>query len=129
MADFEVIALDHVNITAPPELIDETASWYRDTFGLDDVEKPEGTRAGGAWLRAGDQEIHISVDEHNPPKAAHFGVVVDDFDAAISRLRTAGCHIEQAAEIPGRHRCYTRDPAGNRIEVVRFDAGDGSPSA
>jgi catechol 2,3-dioxygenase-like lactoylglutathione lyase family enzyme len=52
MADFEVIALDHVNITAPPELIDETASWYRDTFGLDDVEKPEGTRAGGAWLRA-----------------------------------------------------------------------------
>jgi catechol 2,3-dioxygenase-like lactoylglutathione lyase family enzyme len=54
---------------------------------------------------------------------------VDDLDAAIGRLRAAGCHIEQAGEIPGRHRCYTRDPAGNRIEVVRFDEGGGPPDA
>jgi YD repeat-containing protein len=23
--------------------------------------------------------------------------------------------------IPGRRRCYTRDPAGNRIEIVTYD--------
>jgi hypothetical protein len=36
----------------------------------------------------------------------------------IDRLRDAKCHIEQARPIPGRHRLFTRDPAGNSIEIV-----------
>ena len=115
---FAVLALDHVNITAPEELEEEVVEWYENCLGLPRVEKPQGTRPKGAWFRVGDQELHVSVDEHNPPQTAHLGVVVDDFDTVVAKLRSSGCHIEQAGQIPGRRRCYTRDPAGNRIEIA-----------
>ena len=118
---FDVVGVDHVQVTAPEELVEQTCDWYRTCLGLDEIEKPEGTRPLGAWFRVGSEEVHVSVDEHNPHKTAHFGLVVTDFDALVDRLRGAGCHIEQASTIPGRHRCYTRDPAGNRIEIASFD--------
>ena len=116
-----VLALEHVSITSPEDLEDEVVSWYRDTLGLEPMEKPPGTRDAGAWFRINDQQVHVTIDEHNPPKKAHFGIVVDDVHVAIERLRAAGCHIEQASTIPGRHRFYTRDPAGNRIEFISID--------
>ncbi len=56
-----------------------------------------------------------------PAPRAHFALAVDDLDAAIQTLRASGCHIEQARPIPGRRRCFTRDPAGNRIELLAYD--------
>ena len=123
-SSFDVVGVDHVQVTAPDELVDETCDWYRSCLGLPEMTKPEGTRPVGAWFRAGSQEVHVGVDEHNPHKTAHFGLVVTDFGAVVERLRGSGCHIEQASSIPGRHRCYTRDPAGNRIEIVSFDSAD-----
>ncbi|MDQ5815911.1 MAG: VOC family protein [Actinomycetota bacterium] len=116
-----VVGFDHVAITAPEELLDEVLDWYVRCLNLDRIEKPEGTRAGGGWFRAGAQEVHVTVDPHNPPRSAHFAVVVDDFAGLVEGLRVAGSHMEQASAIPGRHRCYTRDPAGNRVEIVAYD--------
>jgi catechol 2,3-dioxygenase-like lactoylglutathione lyase family enzyme len=120
----KVVALDHVAITSPSELMDEVFGWYMETLGLERIEKPEGTREAGAWFRAGDGQIHVTHDEHNPPKRAHFGIVVDDFGDIVERLRAAGCHIEQARQIPGRKRFYTRDPAGNRLEIATMEEGE-----
>ncbi len=116
-----IAGLDHVAITAPEELQDEVLDWYARCLELDPMEKPEGTPAGGGWFRVGAQEVHVMVDPHNPPRSAHFAVIVDDFTGVVERLRAAGSHIEQASVIPGRRRCYTRDPAGNRIEIVTYD--------
>ncbi|MFP5352784.1 MAG: VOC family protein [Actinomycetota bacterium] len=118
---FRVLGLDHVNVTTPEELEAEVVDWYANCLGLIQIKKPEGTRPRGAWFEAGPQQLHISVDEHNPPQTAHLGLVVDELDAVIERLRGAGCHIEQASAIPGRRRFYTRDPAGNRIELAVVD--------
>lgn len=119
--DYTILGIEHVHITAPSELLEETIEWYRSCLRLEPVEKPEGTRPDGAWFGAGPQELHISVDEHNPPKVSHFALVFDAYEPVIESLREQGCHIEQAATIPGRHRCYTRDPAGNRVEIVHYD--------
>ncbi len=116
-----MLGIEHVHITAPEELQKEVADWYRVCLGLEEIEKPAGTKDSGAWFGAGSQEIHLSIDEHNPPKTAHFALVVDDFEPVVDALREQGCHVEQASPIPGRHRFYTRDPAGNRVEVVHFD--------
>ena len=117
---YSILGMDHVHVTAPIELLDDVAEWYRSCLSLPELDKPEGTRPEGAWFLAGTQEIHLSVDEHNPPKVAHFGIVVDDHTAVLETLRAAGCHIEQATKIPGRYRFYTRDPAGNRLEIVHY---------
>ena len=117
----KVLSLEHVSITSPEELEEEVVDWYRSCLGLQEMEKPQGTRDKGAWFRIGDQQVHVTIDEHNPPKISHFGLVVDDFDELVERLRGAGCHIEQAGIIPGRRRFYTRDPAGNRIEIISIE--------
>lgn len=118
-----VLSLEHVSITSPEDLEEEVVSWYRDCLELQERDKPPGTRAKGAWFQIGEQQVHVTIDEHNPPKVSHFGLVVDDFEEIVERLRGSGCHIEQAASIPGRRRFYTRDPAGNRIEIISIDQG------
>jgi catechol 2,3-dioxygenase-like lactoylglutathione lyase family enzyme len=118
---FRILQLEHVNVTAPEDLETQVIAWYEESLGLTRIDKPPGTRPGGAWFSVGEQEVHISRDEHNPPQTAHFCLVTDDIDAVIERLRADGCHIEQASQLPGRRRFYTRDPAGNRIEIASLD--------
>jgi catechol 2,3-dioxygenase-like lactoylglutathione lyase family enzyme len=113
--DFEFAKIDHVDITAPEELQDEMSAWYRDRLGLEELPSD---RNGGGRFAVGDQEVHISIDPHNPPHLAHFCLLVDNYDSVVARLREGGSHIEQARDIPGRRRFYTRDPAGNRIEIA-----------
>jgi catechol 2,3-dioxygenase-like lactoylglutathione lyase family enzyme len=119
--DFRLTGIDHVDITAPEELAEETTAWYRDRLGL---EQLESDRPGGRFA-VGDQELHITLDPHNPSERAHFCLLVENLEAIVTALREAGCHIEQARQIPGRRRFYTRDPAGNRIEIASLQSGEG----
>ena len=121
MSDFTIRGLDHVTITAPEELETEVLEFYGTFMGLKRLDKPGGTSPMGAWFAVGDVQLHVSRDSHNPPPTAHFAVTVADFDAAVARLRDSGYHIEQAHPVPGRRRLYTRDPAGNRVEIVGYD--------
>ncbi len=125
-SDFSVVRLDHVNVTTPEELEEQVLEWYGSCLGLEALDKPGGAGRRGGWFKLGQGELHVALDEHNPPKCAHFGVVVDDLDAVIDRLRDSGCHIEQAHPMEGRHRFFTRDPAGNRIELIAFDQAEGN---
>lgn len=121
MAGPRVLGIDHVTVTTPEELEDDVVGFYSLVLGLERMDKPPGAGAAGAWFTVGGLEVHVSVDEENPPRRAHFGLVVDDHAGFVERLREAGCHIEQATPIPGRRRFYTRDPAGNRIEILDYD--------
>jgi catechol 2,3-dioxygenase-like lactoylglutathione lyase family enzyme len=109
-------------VTAPSELEEGVLDWYSKTLGLQQLDKPEGTRGAGGWFRAGQVEVHVTIEQAAQPEG-HFGVVVDDFDGAVAHLRRDGCVIEPARPIRGRNRCYTRDPAGNRVEIVFYDKG------
>lgn len=113
--------MDHVHVTTPRELEAETVAFYETCLGLTRLDKPPGVRGGGAWFVAGGQQVHVGLDERNPHRTAHFGLVVDNWEAVLERLREAGVHVEQAVPVPGRRRFFTRDPAGNRIEVAAFD--------
>ena len=119
--DFRFTGVDHVDITAPEELAEETTAWYRDRLGL---EQLDSDRAGGRFA-VGDQELHITLDPHNPSEKAHFCLLVENFEAIVAALREAGSHIEQARQIRGRRRFYTRDPAGNRLEIASIESGEG----
>lgn len=123
MAGLELLGLDHVTVTAPAELEAEVIDWYEKVLGLEQIRKPEGTGEKGAWFSLGGSQLHLSQDPHNPPRRAHFAIHVGDFNGAVEHLRGHGCHIEQAKEIRGRHRFFTRDPAGNRIEFFTLDEG------
>jgi uncharacterized glyoxalase superfamily protein PhnB len=48
----------------------------------------------------------------------HFGLVVDDFDLVLDRLAAAGAPWQPQADLFGGRRGSTRDPLGNRIELL-----------
>jgi catechol 2,3-dioxygenase-like lactoylglutathione lyase family enzyme len=121
-----VQTIDHVAVAAPSELEDAVIDWYLQVLGLERVAKPLGTRGAGAWFRAGDVQLHVTIEPDPPPGPGHFGVVVGDFEAAMEQLRAAGSDIEPARTISDRRRCYTHDPAGNRIEILSYTGGAGA---
>jgi len=94
--------------------------FYADVLGLRQVDKPtEGVAQTGAWFDIDDRsQVHVSEREGDVHPQSHFGLVVDDFDAVIGRLRQAGASWEDQADIFGGRRGFTRDPAGNRIEIL-----------
>lgn len=115
-----VRTVDHVTVAAPSELESAVVTWYTDVLGLERLPKPEGTSPAGAWLRAGQVQVHITIEPAPLERVGHLGVEVEHYDRALEQLRAAGSDIEPARTIPGRERCYTHDPAGNTIEIVCY---------
>jgi catechol 2,3-dioxygenase-like lactoylglutathione lyase family enzyme len=126
MTGVAVQTIDHVTVAAPGELEGAVIDWYAGVLGFERLAKPDGTRSAGAWFRAGDVQLHVTIEPAPPARVGHFGVIVDDLDAAVEQLRAAGSQIEPARSIPGRRRCYTRDPAGNTIEILSYDGAAGA---
>jgi catechol 2,3-dioxygenase-like lactoylglutathione lyase family enzyme len=117
-----ILSLHHANLTFPPGLEAETVGFYVETLGLEALPKPQGRRSQGAWLRVGTAEIHLSPDA--PGRAEqlaadrHLCLIVADLDSAEARLREAGAPVEHDPRPPvGYRRLFTRDPAGNRLEL------------
>jgi catechol 2,3-dioxygenase-like lactoylglutathione lyase family enzyme len=72
-----------------------------------------GRAPGMAFIDIGDQFIALGEGRAQPPDDhRHFGLVVDDREAALHAAREAG------AELVGRHDF--RDPWGNRVQLVDY---------
>ena len=70
-----------------------------------------------AFVDLGDQFLALSAGrEQAPDDGRHVGLVVDSLEAVRSALGEAG-----VPEVPGRGLSF-RDPWGNRVEVVQYDA-------
>jgi catechol 2,3-dioxygenase-like lactoylglutathione lyase family enzyme len=112
-----VRVLDHVQVMMPPGREDAARAFYAGLLGLTEVEKPEPMRAqGGVWFAEG---IHVSGEEgFSAPRRAHPALRVDDLDALAARLAGAGCAVEWDERWPGVRRFSTRDPFGNRLELL-----------
>ena len=120
--------LHHVQVACPPGGEDAARRFYSDALGLTEVEKPVALRGrGGAWFRGYDDsgtvsaEIHVGVEEpFAPARKAHPALLVDDLDATAERLRAAGFEVDdsQRDTFPPYQRLDTRDPHGNRVELL-----------
>jgi catechol 2,3-dioxygenase-like lactoylglutathione lyase family enzyme len=68
-----------------------------------------------AFLDMGDQFIALAEGRTQPPDGhRHFGLVVDDKEAAREALQRAGAEI-----LPGRGLDF-RDPWGNHLQIVEY---------
>jgi catechol 2,3-dioxygenase-like lactoylglutathione lyase family enzyme len=119
------LRIHHVNVVVAPGQTDSVISFYVDTLGLRQVPKPtEGVAQSGAWFDINDSsQVHVSERDGAVHPQSHFGLVVDDFDATLARLGAAGAPWEDQPQIFGGRRGFTRDPAGNRIEILELPAG------
>jgi catechol 2,3-dioxygenase-like lactoylglutathione lyase family enzyme len=127
-----VIALHHVQVACPAGGEDEARRFYADTLGLVEVDKPVDLRGrGGVWFRGYDArgavaaELHVGVeDPFAPARKAHPAFVVSDLDGVAEALAQAGFEVDLSQEhtFDGYRRFHTRDPHGNRVEVLEASA-------
>src|SRR3954447_3321840 len=117
--------LHHVNVVVPPGATTRVRGFYVDTLGLHEVTKPTegvaqtGAQSSGAWFDIDDRtQVHVSERDGDRHPQVHFGLVVDDFDAVLSRLAAAHAPWEDQPPIFGGRRGFTRDPEGNRVEIL-----------
>jgi catechol 2,3-dioxygenase-like lactoylglutathione lyase family enzyme len=118
-----IVAIDHVQVAAPPGCEEEARGFYGELLGMAELPKPEPIRSrGGCWFRAGAQELHVGVeDPFAAAQKAHPGLVASDLDAVRARLREAGIAYEDDAKIAGVDRLFLHDPFGNRLELRGSD--------
>ena len=104
-----LVGINHVALQVDD--IEEAVAFYTDLFQPTAVDRGV---AGAAFLRMGDQ--FLALFERGPrSEEPHFGLVVDDKQAARRALEEAGVEI-----LPGRF-FDIRDPSGNRIQLVQYD--------
>lgn len=107
-----------MNLVVAPGLVDATAEFWRGVFGLTDLPRQGRSGRPGAWLDAGSFELHISERDVTAHPDAHLAVAVTDVAATRAACLAAGAPWEDATALFGEGRGFTRDPGGNRVEVV-----------
>ena len=107
--------IHHVSINVKDVAAAE--NFYVDVLGMESLDRPD-FGFPGAWLRAGEQEVHLMQMDSGPPlKEQHFAFKVADLDALRERLGQAGLQCSEPREIPGICRqAFTHDPSGNLVE-------------
>ena len=104
-----LVGINHVALQVDD--LDEAVSFYTELFEPTTVDRSEPY---AAFLEIGDQ--FLALFERGPrAEEPHFGLVVDDKEAARRRFEEAGVEV-----LPGRF-LDVRDPSGNRVQIVQYD--------
>jgi catechol 2,3-dioxygenase-like lactoylglutathione lyase family enzyme len=109
--------INHVSISAPD--LEESTRFYEDVFGMERIPTPT-FESPVQWLRVGELQLHLFLDDEGAPARHHLGLTVDDFDAAYEAVksRTSAMFGFQLVELPsGQVQLYFRDPGDNLIEL------------
>lgn len=105
------MGINHLALALEVGDLDAALEFYGRVFRFE----LRGRVPGMAFLDMGDQFIAIAEGRSQPPDdGRHFGLVVDDLDAARHALEQAGVEI-----LPGRGLDFL-DPWGNRVQLVAY---------
>jgi lactoylglutathione lyase len=105
-----LVGINHVALEVGD--LDKALEWYGRIFDFE----LRGLAPAMAFVDIGDQFIAFSEGRTQPPDShRHFGLVVDDQEAARAALEAAGAEI-----FPGRGLNF-RDPWGNFVQIVAYE--------
>jgi catechol 2,3-dioxygenase-like lactoylglutathione lyase family enzyme len=111
------LRINHVSISATD--LEASTRFYEEVFAMERIPTPTFARPV-QWLRIGDLQLHLFLEERPPAPRHHLGLTIDDFDAAYRAVkeRTSEEWGWTLVELPsGQVQLYFRDPAGNLIEL------------
>ena len=107
--------LHHVSINVDD--VPAARDFYVRVLGL--IERPDRPDFSfdGAWLDAGDQQVHLIEADVPPSLGQHFALAVTDLDAAVAELRALGVPVTDPVPVGLGRQAFVSDPAGNRVEL------------
>jgi catechol 2,3-dioxygenase-like lactoylglutathione lyase family enzyme len=105
-----LVGINHVALEVDD--VDAALAWYGRCFEFE-LRGRAGPRM--AFIDIGDQFIAIAAGRSQAPdETRHFGLVVDDKEAAREALRRAGVAVAPSGSLD------FRDPWGNNVQVVEY---------
>lgn len=122
--------------------VDASRAFYRDALGMNEVPRPSSFTFGGAWLRAGTDEVHLilrsDTTQLDPPQrggvglqsglVTHLAFEVDDLEADAARVKDYGS-APVAGPLnrgDGVRQMYFSDPDGYIVELFELTGEDQS---
>lgn len=123
------VRIHHVSLVVAE--VRTALAFYVDVLGLPQDDSRPAMGFDGAWLKLGDQQIHLLQVPNPDPVSGrpahagrdrHLALMVDGLEAWVSRLQRAGVDFTRSRS--GRRALFCRDPDGNAIELIEAaDAG------
>lgn len=120
-----VLNLDHINLKASGEMLEQLREFYCDVVGLTSGERPP-FQDHGYWLYAGDRAVvHLSATKDGeagradaPTTFNHVAFSCSGRSAAEKRLAESGVDYRVATvPVSGQTQLFCTDPAGNGVEL------------
>jgi len=117
------VLLDHINIRAPKQLVEQVREFYCGVLGFETGPRP-GFSSPGYWLYVENQPlVHLSIDPDSTVGERrghldHIAFRAKDPEALRTRLEGSGISYRRC-RIPelGLTQFFLRDPAGNGLEI------------
>jgi len=115
----KILGVHHVAIGVKD--VDEAVEFYG-WLGLIVLPRPD-FGIPGAWLQAGEQQVHLlSTDKAPPGFENHYAFQVDDLDAVVEMLAAHGVQARRSSRVDGvGKQAFLRDPSGNVVELNEPD--------
>jgi glyoxylase I family protein len=108
--------LDHVALNVPD--VPAAVEFYTEVLGLVQNHGRPDFGFPGAWLDAGDQQVHLIELQAPPNMGQHFALLFDDIYAVVDELRAQGYEVtDPVVNGARRHQAFINDPWGNAIEL------------
>jgi glyoxylase I family protein len=110
-----VRSLHHVSIN-----VDDVAAalrFYVDGLGLRVRSDRPGFNFDGAWLDAGDRQVHLIEAEVPENLGQHLALLVDDLDDIVGTLRRQGYDVSEPVSVGEDRQAFVSDPCGNGVEL------------
>jgi catechol 2,3-dioxygenase-like lactoylglutathione lyase family enzyme len=118
----KIVGIHHAQITVSKSDESRAREFYCGLLGLPEIEKPAALKSrGGFWIKVGDRNLHIGVEENVNRSAtkAHIAYEVDDVTAWRKKLADNGIPSLDSIPLEGFDRFEFRDPFGNRVEFIQ----------
>src|SRR5215467_9038856 len=135
-----IVGVHHVQLAMPAGGEDDARCFYSGLLEIPEVQKPaelakrggawfetsavrvhqaELAKRGGAWFETSAVRVHLGVEtDFRPARKAHPGLLVENLESLVMRLRDAGYEVIGAEPMPGYNHIYVHDPFGNRLELL-----------
>jgi catechol 2,3-dioxygenase-like lactoylglutathione lyase family enzyme len=116
-----VTHIDHCSVI----VTDVAASrrFYGEQLGLREIPAPRAFDFVALWYDLGGTYLHLLLKpERDTVSPRHFCLHVADIAAARAHVADQGIRIDETVKIPGAERFFIRDPDGNRIEILQWEA-------
>jgi catechol 2,3-dioxygenase-like lactoylglutathione lyase family enzyme len=110
--------LQHVSIEVRPEQVEDCVAFWR-LLGFEQVTPPGELAERFTWVEREGTQIHLMPfeDPHTTVRG-HAAVVVEDYEPTLATLRERGFEVLPGPTAWGAPRSFTRDPAGNHVELM-----------